>query len=415
MMLRYLLSLLPFLLATVTLPGQAAATAEESITAEEFLEHASYLASDEMRGRMTGSEEIRRAGEYIAAHMKACGLRPAGAQRSWFMPFNARVGRTCRNVCGLLPGTSLKREVLVIGAHYDHVGIGAVGSRSGQRGEIHNGADDNASGTAALMELMEAFAGDRPRRSILFIAFSGDELGLLGSTAWCKKPTLPLGSVVAMLNLDMMGRSRDGYLFVGGVHTGQGLREVVTRANTGLGFELELHGGGRGPSDFQPFYQRQIPVLFFFTGEHDQYHTPQDDVELLDGPAGARVTRLAYRVARQLAEGKRRKWLRDDRSAMPQNSPRGQNQAWLLLGMLLGKPTGQEPGLPVKKLKRKAVAAAKGIREGDRILEIDGRPARSVAGINRHLSSLALRSKVRVRYQRGKRRGVTRLPLTLDD
>ena len=409
-----LLSSLTILLAAITLWGQAPATAEDSITAEEFLEHAAYLASDEMRGRMTGSEEIRRAGDYIAAHMETCGLRPAGIDRSWFMPFNTRLGRTCRNVCGLLPGTSLKREVLVIGAHYDHVGIGAIGSRSGQRGEIHNGADDNASGTAALMELMEAFAAEPTRRSILFIAFSGEEIGLVGSTAWCDKPTLPLGSVVAMINLDMMGRSRDGYLFVGGVHTGQGLRKTVLEASEGLEFELELHGGGRGPSDFQPFYQRQIPVLFFFTGEHDQYHTPEDDVELLDGPASARVTRLAYRVARELADGKRRKWLQDDRSAMPENSPRGENQAWLLLGMLLGNPQGQDPGLPVKKLKRKAVAAAKGIREGDRILEIDGQPADSVAGINRHLESLRLGSKVRIRYQRGTRRGVTLVPLVFD-
>jgi peptidase M28-like protein/PDZ domain-containing protein/PA domain-containing protein len=204
------------------------------------------------------------------------------------------------NVIGVLPGTEarLRDEAIVIGAHYDHLGRGGEGSLApDETGTIHPGADDNASGTTAVMALARAFAaaGGAPR-TLVFVAFSGEEMGLLGSEEYVKRPAFPLDRTVLMVNLDMVGRLRDGKLYVGGVDSAKELRALVTDAARGLPLSPELRGDPYSPSDHTSFYAVDRPVLFLFTGAHADYHRPGDTWEKIDAEGLRTVTELAARV-----------------------------------------------------------------------------------------------------------------------
>ena len=218
--------------------------------------------------------------------------------------------RTVRNVVALLPGAADNKhdQALVLGGHYDHVGLGGRLSSSPERtGEIHNGADDNASGVAALIEVARAAAADRSRfpRSLVFVAFAGEERGLLGSAHYADHPVIPLADTVAMLNLDMIGRSR-GRLEVGGLNTAGSLREDLEAAARTAGIDVRPGGPGAGRSDDSNFVDRRVPSLHFFTGFHDDYHRPSDDWDRIDAAGTARVATLALELAARIAA-------RDDR------------------------------------------------------------------------------------------------------
>jgi aminopeptidase YwaD len=213
---------------------------------------------------------------------------------------------TTTNVIGILPGTDprLKDEAIVIGAHYDHLGHGGEGSLAPEQvGAIHHGADDNGSGTAAVLGLARAFAaaGGAPR-TLVFIAFSGEELGLLGSAHYVRHPAFPLDKTVLMLNLDMVGRLRDGKLYVGGVDSGSTLRAVAARAARGLPLAPELRGEPFAPSDHTSFYTAGRPVLFLFTGAHADYHRPSDTWDKINGPGLVTVADFAARVVSEVAQ-----------------------------------------------------------------------------------------------------------------
>ncbi len=212
---------------------------------------------------------------------------------------------TARNVIGILPGTDpgLRDEAIVIGAHYDHLGRGGETSLAPDRiGEIHPGADDNASGSAAVMALARAFAaaGGAPR-TLVFAAFSGEELGLLGSAHYVQHPAVPLDKTVLMVNLDMVGRLRDGRLYIGGVDSGTTLRAALTDAARGLPLSLELRASPFAPSDHTSFYVAGRPVLFFLTGGHADYHRPSDTWDHINAPGLALVATLAARVVSTVA------------------------------------------------------------------------------------------------------------------
>lgn len=201
------------------------------------------------------------------------------------------------NVVAWLPATSPTDQTLVIGAHYDHLGLGIDGSLAASPGQVHPGADDNASGTSGLMELARGFAKEEARgRNILFVAFGGEEMGTLGSSHFVKTPPVPLKSMVAMLNMDMIGRMRESKLTVGGAGTAAEWRPLLAASDT-EGIVLTLNDDGYGASDHSLFNGKGIPVLFFFTGAHAEYHRPEDRPETLDYPQEARVLRFVSRVA----------------------------------------------------------------------------------------------------------------------
>jgi hypothetical protein len=230
-----------------------------------------------------------------------------------------RINGKSANVVGVLSGSDpqLAGEYVVIGAHYDHLGLGGPESLAAvPEGQIHHGADDNASGTAGLLELARVLAKDRAKikRSIMFIAFSGEELGLLGSGAYTKAPPVPISSTVAMLNMDMVGRLRNGSLFVGGVGTSPVWKPLLEKLNattgasasgpgTGSGSRFQLGFGqdGFGPSDHQSFYVRDVPVLFFFTGTHDDYHKPSDTADKINSEGLAQVAEYVREIAVSVA------------------------------------------------------------------------------------------------------------------
>ncbi len=205
------------------------------------------------------------------------------------------------NVIGLLPGNDLKvgNEVVVIGAHYDHLGRGGPESLSPKvEGEVHHGADDNASGSAGLLELAEAFASQKNflKRSVLFIAFSGEEEGTLGSSFFVKNPTVPFEKITAMVNMDMIGRMKDSTIIVQGAGTSPIWKELVSGVNKEIGLKVKFTDDGYGPSDHSPFYAKEKPVLFFFSGTHADYHKPSDTWDKINASGEEQILKLAYRT-----------------------------------------------------------------------------------------------------------------------
>lgn len=260
-------------------------------------EDVSFLANDSLGGRETGTREELVAARYISQRMDDLGLEPRGNKGSYYQTFIFRPGKdphqqpaystggdstiTGTNVLGYLDNHSDK--TIIIGAHYDHLGMGGEGSLYRGETAVHNGADDNASGVAVLLNLAGGLKDNKDTNgnNYLFIAFSGEELGLLGSNYFVKNPTIPLSGVNYMINLDMVGRLReDQTLSVSGTGTSPIWNQVLNTANPG--FKLSLQESGVGPSDHTSFYLQDIPALHFFTGQHEDYHKPSDDADRLN-------------------------------------------------------------------------------------------------------------------------------------
>jgi hypothetical protein len=240
--------------------------------------------------RLDAGEALPAAGEQRTARLKADVLRERG---------------TGQNVLGRLSGREPKR-VLLIGAHFDHLGRGGAGSLAvkEQASEIHNGADDNASGTATVLELARCLmAGPKPACDVVFALWSGEELGLLGSEHWARNPTFALDSVSANVNLDMVGRGESGKLAVLGAGSAKEFQTLLAEAGAraGLALDVSLSGQGVGGSDHQTFLKREIPALHFFTGLHADYHRPSDDTERFESKGAARVAALVLDLVDDLA------------------------------------------------------------------------------------------------------------------
>jgi len=278
------------LLVLAVLPGKFFA---QEITVDNLKKHVTYLASDKLKGRGTSTKGEKKAAKYIAKQFKSIGLQPKGTD-GYYYPFTFRKTRSLhdtstasmpeqkgRNVVGYLDNGA--EHTVVIGAHYDHLGLGHDHNSmdANPQGKIHNGADDNASGTAGVIELARLYAtnGTKEKFNFLFICFSGEELGLLGSKKYCDNPTVDLKKVNYMINMDMVGRLNDSTkrLIIYGVGTAPDWVPLISRARSI--FRIKQDSAGIGPSDQTSFYLKDIPVLHFFTGQHSDYHKPSDDVE----------------------------------------------------------------------------------------------------------------------------------------
>lgn len=241
-------------------------------------------------------ERIEKTGQPVSAPLEGVSVRGYADIRP--------VESKARNVVGLIPGTGPQSdEIIVLGAHYDHLGIRKKGEPDfDPEKHISNGADDNASGTALVMTMARVFTeGARPNRSILLMTFTGEERGLLGSQHFARHPTVDLDRCVAMFNFDMVGRLKNDRLEVGGMRTG-GFEETILELGEAYGLEIKDGGGGSGPSDHTSFYRKDIPVLFFFTGLHKQYHRPEDDTHLINVEGAMRIARLAADVIDDIDE-----------------------------------------------------------------------------------------------------------------
>ncbi len=299
---------LPLTLAPADAGSNDRAAAVGTITSSEARAHVAYLASDELEGRGAGTDGGRLAGAYIAKQFEAYGLAPAGDEGTFFQAFGGDK-RPMRNVLAKLEGrdANLKDELIVIGGHYDHLGHGGQGSLGGSG--IHNGADDNASGTSGVLEIAQAFASldpsQRPKRSILFVLFDGEELGLLGSNHLTGQ--MDTSKVVAMLNMDMIGRSNEtGSLRIYGSTSGDNILPKVQGAIEGSGLEAEFSETFMPNSDHAPFYQKGVPALAFFTGLHGDYHRPGDDIEKVNYQGIESISRVVFKVANEIADDETR-------------------------------------------------------------------------------------------------------------
>jgi membrane-associated protease RseP (regulator of RpoE activity) len=278
------------------------------------------------------------------------------------------------NVVAMIPGhdPALRGQVVVLGAHLDHLGRWAFGAMDPDRaGEIHNGADDNASGVATILELARLLAARPPARSIAIVAFSAEEVGLLGSQWFVDHPPFPLDSVQAMLNFDMVGRLRQEKLMVYGTATAAEMAQVVDAANTAPPLALVAIGDGTGPSDHASFYLRNLPVLHFFTDLHDDYHRVTDDAERIDAGGMARVTAFAERITRALADRPARlTFVRSTVASSMGSASRTGEQAYLGSVPDMGAPDVK--GMRLTGVRAGSPAELGGLRAGDVIVEIEG-------------------------------------------
>ena len=388
-------------------PGSTARAEADTTLIRRDIAH---LASDALEGRGTGTAGNDSAALYIARRYRALGLEargdgdarpcldePAPAPRTgtraarsrahcpgeYLQRFEARSvvaahagradGLPTQNVVAVLPGSdpALRGQYVVIGAHFDHLGRASFGALDpGAADAIRNGADDNASGTAAVMALARRFAARPPRRSVIFATFSAEELGLIGSRHFVENPPVPLDSVVAMLNFDMVGRLRDDKLIVNGVETATEMRAILDSANTEPRLDVRALGGGFGPSDHASFYLKGIPVLHFFTDLHADYHRATDDAERVNVAGVARVVDYAERVARAIADRPARLSVVRT-AARPRVSSAAEGERPYL-------GTVPDMGASVSGVRLSGVNADSpggraGLRAGDVIVELDGK------------------------------------------
>jgi TolB protein len=281
------------------------------------------------------------------------------------------------NLAGKIPGRgSLAQEVVVVGAHYDHLGMGGERSMRPNETAIHNGADDNASGVVAALqigtELRKLLEAARERRTVVVALFSGEEVGLAGSSYFVDHPPVPLARTVAMINLDMVGRLRDNLLAALGSDSAPEWKAEIDRARRAAGLEVTAHGDGYGPSDQTSFYAAGIPVLHLFTGAHEQYHTPDDDANSLDAEGAARITEFAVDLARNLSQEPIRLTYNKSGSApMSSGDSRGYG-AYLGTVPDYRAMEATEGGVLLADVRKDGPADRAGIRGGDRIVEMAG-------------------------------------------
>ena len=345
-----------------------------------------YLASPALRGRLTGTPENDSAAAYIARRYTALGLAPVSA--GYLQHFTARPttrdappeSLPTQNVVAMLRGRDpmLRNEYVVIGAHFDHLGTSTTGALDPDAHDaVRLGADDNASGTAAVLELARILAKSPPRRSLLFVNFSGEEQGTLGSEYFVEHTPVPIDSIDAMLNFDMVGRLHADKLIVYGVATAKELPAILDSANATTGLAIAAQGDGFGPSDHSSFYAKNIPVLHFFTDLHEDYHRASDVADKINAGGEARVVALAERVARTIADRPAR--LTYVRSAQP--APVAAREGTdVYLGTIPDMAGGDTPGLRITGVRAGSPADIGGLKGGDVIVEFGGKPVKDLYG-----------------------------------
>lgn len=317
------------------------------------------------------------------------------------------------NVIGILEGTDpqLKNEAIIIGAHYDHLGHGGSGSLAANSTDIHYGADDNASGTSAVLELARQFAKEKKnKRTLIFMAFGGEEEGLLGSKYYVNNPIWPLDKTIAMINLDMVGRLNENKLTVGGIGTASEWNEAVKRRNDVMfdgtdgyavaqKFSLQLNEDGFGPSDHSSFYGKQIPVLFFFTGTHTDYHKPSDTFDKINYEGLSRITNYVGQIARAVDQNP----TKPTYAVAKASAPMGQVLLTVSLGTIpnYGDTTD---GMVLDGVRDSSPAAKAGLKAGDKIVKLAGKDVRNAMDYTYVLGSMKPGEEYEVELIRGTER-----------
>ena len=373
---------------------------------EEVREDIFWLADDQMGGRPAGSLQEAKASNFIADHFLQFGLEPAGEGGTYVQRFVLEGpmveamnidSRLSRNVLGIVRGTEHPGRYIVVGAHYDGQGSGGVISMDfGGEPVIHPSADDNASGTAGLLHLAEEFIRERPRNSILFAAFSGEELGLLGSRHFINQMEMNPDSILAMINLDMIGRLPDNNeLNVIGTGTSSEWFEILSSVRSDS-LEIIATRGITGNSDHAPFYDTEIPVLHYHTGMHEQYHRPGDVPEQLNYPGLMRVLDHAETTIRRI----------DDRSPSGMEFAESGSSGTTRMrsdGISLGVIPDYQfkgNGFRIERVLEDRTADGYGLIEGDIIVEMKDKEINDIYSYMDALNSVNKGEKILVKILR---------------
>ncbi len=377
------------------------AKALERVTIADLKRHCVTLASDALEGREAGANGGKAACAYLQTELrKVSGISAAGTS-GWLQEF----APDYRNVLAVLPGSDpeLSQEVIVIGAHYDHVGRGNQTNSFGPFGHIHNGADDNASGTAALLELIDAFTSltPAPRRTLLFAFWDAEEVGLLGSKHWVGHPTRPLTDLRLALNVDMLGRLREGKLTVMGWRSAAGLRARLTAVNPLGDLHYLYTPTVIADSDHHPFYEAGIPSIHFDSGKHEDYHRPSDDADKLNYEGIQRLSEMVFRLALTAANDPTLpKFRREALTEAPPSwmTPRAAEAPPLRLGVAFDPQEFQNGIALVTQVVPGSPAQRAGIRAGDRIHHMAHWSGAEVADLRTIIQTA--KSPVAIRLQR---------------
>src|SRR5258706_6570176 len=347
------------------------------------------------------------------------------------------------NVIGTLPGSDpkLKNEAIVIGAHYDHLGLGGEGSGSlSARTGIHHGADDNASGVAGLIELARMLSSQKLKRTVVFIAFSGEEEGLIGSSYYVNHPIVPLVNTVAMINMDMIGRLKERNLIVGGVGTAQEWRSLIDTGNAVQGmtvslnnsdrsnpvigvpvvtgsngrpvvtldpdkkFVLTLNEDGYGPSDHSSFYAKQVPVLFFWTGTHNDYHKPSDTADKINYEGEARIVDFVDRIIRDIDKTDKRPTY-----TVAKSESQGRSMGFRVYLGTIPNYAESNDGLKLDGVRDDSPASKAGLKAGDKIVKMAGHEVKNIYDYTYALGEMKVGQEYEVEVVRGSERLTLRI------
>jgi acetylornithine deacetylase/succinyl-diaminopimelate desuccinylase-like protein len=325
---------------------------------------------------------FKAGGKDLAALQKAIdkNLKPQSFElpgiRAHIATEVTRVRRAVRNVVAAFPGSdpALKDQWIVIGAHYDHLGLGNRNSLAPSLiGQVHHGADDNASGASGVIELARLAAASKPgwKRSVLFMAFAGEEIGLLGSSYFVNHSTVPLKDIDAMINMDMIGRLKDNRLYVSGVGTSPPLKPDVEGLDKEAGLDLTFSESGYGSSDHTSFNAKKIPVLFFYSGLHTDYHKPSDTADKINAPGAVKVLSLVYLLTDRLATEEPKLAYNEVQQPIP--ASRGGGRGY---GPYFGSvPDFRDDikGVLFSDVQNNSPAAKAGLKAGDLMVEFDGK------------------------------------------
>ncbi|MCA9196190.1 MAG: M20/M25/M40 family metallo-hydrolase [Planctomycetales bacterium] len=347
--------------------------AAQTITVPELQNHVQVLADDTFEGRKAGARGGQVAAGFLRQWMQRS-LEPAGEQ-GFDQPFGANM----RNLLGQIPGSDpeLRHEVILIGAHYDHVGYGSENNSFGPFGYVHNGADDNASGTAVLLELMDAMHQMKtpPRRTIVFAFWDGEEDGMLGSRHWVQNSTIDRDRLRLAINLDMVGRLRSNKMEVIASRSLPGLRRWISNANQTTRLQLDFKWTIEDNSDHYSFLEQQIPSVMFHTGLHDDYHRPSDDVHLLNVDGMQQVAQVVFHSLLEVANSQQLPdfWPHALHETEQHRQVYEANQIAYPARFGISWQEDASQGAVIQSVEANSPAHFAGLQNGDIIQQLDGR------------------------------------------
>lgn len=400
-----------YIIVLFVLSSYTAITAQD-IQKSNIQKHLKTLSSDEFLGRGTGEKGEEIAAEYIAQYFKTLKLQPWGDENTYFQNFNFKfrktsmsnphgkgefVPKTGKNVVGYLDNGA--DYTIIIGAHYDHLGTGLMGSSrdANPEGKIHNGADDNASGTSGVMELARYYTdnGIKEGCNFIFIAFSGEELGLVGSKKFTQFEKFDSSKIQCMVNMDMIGRLNDSTkkILVYGIGTSPLFGSLVQTFKP-VGLNIKVDSSGTGPTDHTSFYLKDIPVLSFFTGQHQQYHKPEDDEHLINYEGEVEVLKYIARIVDSVATLPKIQFLKT------KSKDQGRVSFKVTLGVMPDY-TFEGPGLKIDGVTEGKPADKAGVKTGDVIVAMGDMDIAGIRDYMKVLSKHEKGDKIVIKIKRG--------------